>query len=156
MFCYMSSRTGETTLSSVIANEMEVAKRLQVGGDRKSRDLASILTNLQENDILFIDEIHRLNTVVEEVLYRRWRILFLILSLGRGLRSFGTSGSAKFTIIGATTRIGLLSSPLRDRFGLVHRLEFYDSDDIQRIVERSAKILGLELIEWEPRNCNAI
>ena len=138
---------GKTTLSTVIANEMGVQIKATSGpAIERAGDLASILTNLQENDILFIDEIHRLNTIVEEVLYPAMEdyVLDIIIGKGPSARSVRLE-LPKFTIIGATTRIGLLSSPLRDRFGLVHRLEFYENEDINKIVERSAKILKIKI-----------
>ncbi|RJO62033.1 Holliday junction branch migration DNA helicase RuvB [candidate division WS5 bacterium] len=140
---------GKTTLSNVIANEMGVAIKATSGpAIERAGDLASILTNLQENDILFIDEIHRLNTVVEEILYPAMEdfVLDIIIGKGPSARSVRLD-LPKFTIIGATTRMGLLSSPLRDRFGLVHRLEFYEPEDIKRIIKRSANILKIKVDE---------
>ncbi len=140
---------GKTTLSNVIANEMGVAVKATSGpAIERAGDLASILTNLQENDILFIDEIHRLNTVVEEILYPAMEdfVLDIIIGKGPSARSVRLD-LPRFTIIGATTRMGLLSSPLRDRFGLVHRLEFYKSEDIKKIIRRSAKILKIKVDE---------
>jgi len=140
---------GKTTLSNVIANEVGVSIKATSGpAIERAGDLASILTNLQENDILFIDEIHRLNTVVEEILYPAMEdfVLDIIIGKGPSARSVRLD-LPKFTIIGATTRMGLLSSPLRDRFGLVHRLEFYESEDIKKIIKRSANILKIKVDE---------
>lgn len=140
---------GKTTLSTVIANEMGVQVKATSGpAIERAGDLASILTNLQENDILFIDEIHRLNTVVEEILYPAMEdfVLDIIIGKGPSARSVRLD-LPKFTIIGATTRMGLLSSPLRDRFGLVHRLEFYEPEDIKKIIKRSANILKIKVDE---------
>lgn len=140
---------GKTTLSTVIANEMGVQVKATSGpAIERAGDLASILTNLQENDILFIDEIHRLNTVVEEILYPAMEdfVLDIIIGKGPSARSVRLD-LPRFTIIGATTRMGLLSSPLRDRFGLVHRLEFYEPEDIKKIIKRSANILKIKVDE---------
>jgi len=140
---------GKTTLSNVIANEMGVSVKATSGpAIERAGDLASILTNLQENDILFIDEIHRLNTVVEEILYPAMEdfVLDIIIGKGPSARSVRLE-LPKFTIIGATTRMGLLSSPLRDRFGLVHRLEFYEPEDIKKIIKRSSNILKIKMDE---------
>jgi Holliday junction DNA helicase RuvB len=136
---------GKTTLANVIANEMGSSIRVTSGpAIERAGDLASILTNLQEGDILFIDEIHRLNRVVEEVLYPAMEDFTLDIVIGKGpaARSIRLD-LPKFTVIGATTRIGLLSSPLRDRFGLVHRLEFYENEEVEKIISRSAKILDI-------------
>ena len=141
---------GKTTLSSVIANEMGVQVKATSGpAIERAGDLASILTNLQENDILFIDEIHRLNTVVEEILYPAMEdfVLDIIIGKGPSARSVRLD-LPKFTIIGATTKMGMLSSPLRDRFGLVHRLEFYEPEDIEKILNRSAKILKIKIDKY--------
>jgi len=138
---------GKTTMASVIANEMGAQIRITSGpAVERSGDLASLLTNLQDGDILFIDEIHRLNRTVEEVLYSAMEDFKLDIMLGKGpsARSLRLD-LPKFTIIGATTRTGALSAPLRDRFGLVHRLEFYTPEQIGRIVNRSAKILGVKV-----------
>ncbi len=138
---------GKTTLSSVIANEMGVQVKATSGpAIERAGDLASILTNLQENDILFIDEIHRLNTVVEEILYPAMEDFMLDIIIGKGPSARSVRlDLPKFTIIGATTKMGMLSSPLRDRFGLVHRLEFYEPEDIEKILNRSAKILKIKI-----------
>ncbi len=138
---------GKTTLANVIAQETGAQIRITSGpAIERAGDLASILTNLQEGDILFVDEIHRLNRTVEEILYPAMEDFNLDIIIGKGpaARSIRLD-LPKFTIIGATTRIGSISSPLRDRFGLVNRLEFYDDDEIEKILMRSAKILGVSL-----------
>lgn len=137
---------GKTTMASVIANEMGAQIRITSGpAIERAGDLASLLTNLQDGDILFIDEIHRLNRNVEEVLYSAMEDFKLDIMLGKGpsARSLRLD-LPKFTIIGATTRAGSLAAPLRDRFGLVHRLEFYSPSQISRIIHRSANILEIE------------
>lgn len=138
---------GKTTLANVIASEIGAQIRVTSGpAIERAGDLASILTNLAEGDILFIDEIHRLNRTVEEVLYPAMEDFVLDIVIGKGpaARSIRLD-LPKFTIIGATTRIGSISSPLRDRFGLVNRLEFYGDDEVERIIKRSAKILNIEI-----------
>src|SRR5678815_2536937 len=136
---------GKTTLSHVIANELGVNLR-QTSGPVLERpgDLAALLTNLQANDVLFVDEIHRLSPVVEEILYPAMEDFQLDIMIGEGpgARSIKLD-LPPFTLVGATTRAGLLTSPLRDRFGIVQRLEFYDQAELQRIVVRSAAILGV-------------
>ncbi len=138
---------GKTTLAHIIANEMGVNLR-QTSGPVLERpgDLAAILTNLEPNDVLFVDEIHRLGAVVEEVLYPALEDYQLDIMIGEGpaARSLKLD-LPPFTLVGATTRAGLLTSPLRDRFGIVHRLEFYDTDELSAIVTRSAGILNLEI-----------
>lgn len=136
---------GKTTLAHVLANETGVQIKMTSGpAIERAGDLASLLTNLQNNDILFIDEIHRLPKVVEEVLYPAMEdfCLDIVLGKGPGARSVRLE-LPRFTIIGATTRIGLLSGPLRDRFGVTVRLDFYDDEEIRKIVQRSAQILGI-------------
>ncbi|HEB77829.1 MAG TPA: Holliday junction branch migration DNA helicase RuvB [Methylothermaceae bacterium] len=137
---------GKTTLAHIIAAEMKVNLR-QTSGPvlEKPGDLAAILTNLEPHDVLFIDEIHRLSPVVEEVLYPAMEDFQLDIVIGEGpaARSIKLD-LPPFTLVGATTRAGLLTSPLRDRFGIVQRLEFYSTADLARIVARSARILGLE------------
>jgi Holliday junction DNA helicase RuvB len=137
---------GKTTLSHVIANEMGVALR-QTSGPviERAGDLAAILTNLQPHDVLFIDEIHRLSPVIEEVLYPAMEDFQIDIMIGEGpaARSIKLD-LPPFTLIGATTRAGLLTGPLRDRFGIVQRLEFYSVDELSRIVRRSAGILSIE------------
>jgi Holliday junction DNA helicase RuvB len=138
---------GKTTMAVVIANEMGSNIRVTSGpAIERAGDLASLLTNLQDGDILFIDEIHRLNRSVEEVLYSAMEDFKLDIMLGKGpsARSMRLD-LPKFTIIGATTRAGSLAAPLRDRFGMVHRLEFYNHDEIKQIIERAAKILKVKI-----------
>jgi Holliday junction DNA helicase RuvB len=138
---------GKTTMASVIANEMGAQIRITSGpAIERAGDLASLLTNLQDGDILFIDEIHRLNRTVEEVLYSAMEDFKLDIMLGKGpsARSLRLD-LPKFTIIGATTRTGALAAPLRDRFGMIHRLEFYKPEEIQQIIERAAQILNVKI-----------
>lgn len=138
---------GKTTMASVIAHEMGAQIRITSGpAIERSGDLASLLTNLSDGDILFIDEIHRLNRTVEEVLYSAMEDFKLDIMLGKGpsARSLRLD-LPKFTIIGATTRTGSLAAPLRDRFGMIHRLEFYKPEEIQQIIERAAKILKVKI-----------
>jgi Holliday junction DNA helicase RuvB len=137
---------GKTTLAHIIANEMEVNLR-QTSGPvlEKPGDLAALLTNLEPHDVLFVDEIHRLSPVVEEVLYPAMEDFQLDIMIGEGpaARSIKLD-LPPFTLVGATTRAGLLTSPLRDRFGIVQRLEFYSNEDLAHIVQRSANILNIE------------
>jgi Holliday junction DNA helicase RuvB len=136
---------GKTTMATVIANEMGANIRITSGpAVERAGDLASLLTNLTDGDILFIDEIHRLHRTVEEVLYSAMEDFKLDIMLGKGpsARSLRLD-LPKFTIIGATTRTGSLAAPLRDRFGMIHRLEFYTPEEIERIILRAAKILGV-------------
>ncbi|SDZ15906.1 Holliday junction DNA helicase subunit RuvB [Proteiniborus ethanoligenes] len=138
---------GKTTLANIISNEMGVNIRITSGpAIERPGDLAAILTNLSENDVLFIDEIHRLNRSVEEVLYPAMEDYALDIIIGKGpsARSIRLDLS-KFTLIGATTRAGLLTSPLRDRFGVMCRLELYDVESLKKIVIRSASILGVKI-----------
>jgi len=138
---------GKTTLAHIIANEMGVNIRVTSGpAIERPGDLAAILTNLGEKDVLFIDEIHRLNRTVEEILYPAMEDYALDIVIGKGpsARSLRLS-LPRFTLVGATTRAGLLTSPLRDRFGVVCRLEFYKAGDLVQILRRSAKILGVEV-----------
>lgn len=138
---------GKTTMATVIANEMGATIRVTSGpAIERAGDLASLLTNLQDGDILFIDEIHRLHRSVEEILYSAMEDFKLDIMLGKGpsARSLRLD-LPKFTIIGATTRAGALAAPLRDRFGLIHRLEFYTPDEIQKIISRAAKILNVKI-----------
>ncbi len=140
---------GKTTMASVIANEMGAQIRITSGpAVERAGDLASLLTNLADGDILFIDEIHRLNRTVEEVLYSAMEDFKLDIMLGKGpsARSLRLD-LPKFTIIGATTRTGSLAAPLRDRFGMIHRLDFYQPTEIQQIIERAAKILKVKIDE---------
>lgn len=136
---------GKTTMATVIANEMEANLRVTAGpAIERAGDLASILTNLQDGDILFIDEIHRLRRTVEEVLYAAMEDFKLDIMIGKGpgARSVRLD-LPKFTVIGATTRTGALAAPLRDRFGIIHRLEFYTHDEVEQIITRAANILDV-------------
>ncbi|KUI99823.1 Holliday junction branch migration DNA helicase RuvB [Vibrio sp. MEBiC08052] len=138
---------GKTTLANIVANEMGVNIRTTSGPVlEKAGDLAALLTNLEENDVLFIDEIHRLSPVVEEVLYPAMEDYQLDIMIGEGpaARSIKID-LPPFTLIGATTRAGSLTSPLRDRFGIVQRLEYYQVGDLQNIVQRSAECLSLSI-----------
>ena len=138
---------GKTTLAGIIANEMGVNFRVTSGpAIEKPGDLAALLTNLQEGDVLFIDEIHRLNRSVEEVLYPAMedQVIDIIIGKGPSARSIRLD-LHKFTLIGATTRAGQLSAPLRDRFGDVERLELYTTEELAQIVSRSAGILGIDI-----------
>jgi Holliday junction DNA helicase RuvB len=138
---------GKTTMASVIAHEMGAQIRITSGpAIERAGDLASLLTNLQDGDILFIDEIHRLHRSVEEVLYSAMEDFKLDIMIGKGpsARSLRLD-LPKFTIIGATTRTGALSAPLRDRFGMIHRLEFYNHDQIAQILMRAADILSVKI-----------
>ncbi|MFH1522997.1 MAG: Holliday junction branch migration DNA helicase RuvB [Patescibacteria group bacterium] len=146
---YGAPGLGKTTLAHVISNEIGANIRVTSGpAIEKSGDLAAILTNLSEGDILFIDEIHRLNKVIEEILYPAMEDYALDIIIGKGpsARTLRID-LPRFTIIGATTRISLLSAPLRDRFGLTYHLDFYDEEDIKSIIDRSAQILSLETME---------
>lgn len=140
---------GKTTLAGIIAKEMGVNIHITSGPViEKASDLAGLLTSLQENDVLFIDEIHRLNRVVEEYLYPAMEDFRLDIMLDSGPAARSVNLPLKhFTLVGATTRSGLLTGPLRDRFGLQYRLELYGESDIVKILMRSAKILGIELTE---------
>ncbi len=144
---YGAPGLGKTTLAGVIAHEMGVELKVTSGpAIERAGDLASLLTNLSDGDILFIDEIHRLPRTVEEVLYPAMEDFRLDIMLGKGpsARSLRLD-LPKFTIIGATTRVGTLSAPLRDRFGIVHRLAFYEDSEILEILKRSASILDLQM-----------
>ena len=138
---------GKTTLSHIVANEMQVSLRHTSGPVlERPGDLAAILTNLEPHDVLFVDEIHRLSPVVEEVLYPAMEDFQLDIVIGEGpaARSIKLD-LPPFTLVGATTRAGLLTSPLRDRFGIVQRLEFYNTEELSRIVLRSANILNVQI-----------
>jgi len=138
---------GKTTLAQVISNELGVRLKTTSGpAIERAGDLAAILTNLEERDVLFIDEIHRLNRVVEEVLYPAMEDFKLDIIIGKGpaARSIRLD-LPRFTLIGATTRTGLLTGPLRDRFGMAFRLDYYNAEELQSIVERSARILDVEV-----------
>jgi len=140
---------GKTTLAHIIAKEMNVNIRVTSGpAIERAGDLAAILTNLEDGDVLFIDEIHRLNKLIEEVLYPAMEDYALDIIIGKGpsARTLRLD-LPKFTIIGATTRYNLLSSPLRDRFGSTYRLDYYNHQEIEQILKRSSKILTVELIE---------
>jgi Holliday junction DNA helicase RuvB len=140
---------GKTTLAQIIAAEMGVSLRVTSGpAIERQGDLVSVLTNLQPGDVLFIDEIHRLNRLVEEVLYPAMEdfAVDIIVGKGPGARTMRIP-LPKFTLVGATTRLALLTGPLRDRFGAVLRLEFYDDDSMEEIIQRSSGILGVELEE---------
>ena len=140
---------GKTTLSGIIANEMGVNMKVTSGpAIEKPGEMAAILNNLQEGDVLFVDEIHRLNRQVEEVLYPAMEDFAIDIMLGKdsAARSIRLD-LPKFTLVGATTRAGLLTAPLRDRFGVVQKLEFYTPDELKIIVSRSADVLGVEIEE---------
>ena len=138
---------GKTTLASIIANEMGVGIKITSGpAIEKPGDMAAILNNLKEGDVLFVDEIHRLNRQVEEVLYPAMEDFCIDIMIGKG----PTARSIRldlphFTLIGATTRAGMLSAPLRDRFGMIHRMEYYDIDELCSIIMHSAKVLDVEV-----------
>ena len=138
---------GKTTLAHILANEMEVNIKITSGpAIQRSGDLVALLTNLQEGDVLFIDEIHRLQRNIEEVLYAAMEDYAIDLILGKGPSAKSMRMNLpKFTLVGATTKFGSLSSPLRDRFGAVHRLDFYNEDELAEIIRRSAKILNIEI-----------
>tara|TARA_Y100000588_G_scaffold85459_1_gene90654 strand:- start:89 stop:1129 length:1041 start_codon:yes stop_codon:yes gene_type:complete len=137
---------GKTTLANIVSTEMGVRIKTTSGpAIERPGDMVAILSQLQQDDILFIDEIHRLNRVVEEVLYPAMEDFFVTWVIDKGLKARSMNLSLKpFTLIGATTRYGMVSAPLRDRFGVIHRLEFYDEDDMAKIVKRSARILDIE------------
>ncbi len=142
---------GKTTIAAIVAAEMGVNLRITSGPAlERAGDLASVLSNLDEGDVLFIDEIHRLSRVVEEVLYPAMEDFQLDIVIGKGpsARSIRLD-LPRFTLVGATTRTGLITSPLRDRFGFTSRLDYYEVDELQAIVERAAGILGVELSEPE-------
>ncbi len=137
---------GKTTLANIVSTEMGVRIKTTSGpAIERPGDMVAILSQLQQDDILFIDEIHRLNRVVEEVLYPAMEDFFVTWVIDKGLKARSMNLSLKpFTLIGATTRYGMVSAPLRDRFGVIHRLEFYDEEDMAKIVKRSARILDIE------------
>ncbi len=138
---------GKTTLAGIIANEMNVNLKVTSGpAIGKPGEMAAILSNLKDGDLLFVDEIHRLNRQVEEVLYPAMEdyCIDVVIGKGTGARSIRLD-LPKFTLVGATTRAGMLSAPLRDRFGVVHHLEFYEIDELKEIINRSAKKLGVDI-----------
>ncbi len=138
---------GKTTLACIIAEEMGVNIKMTSGpAIEKPGEMAAILNNLQEGDVLFVDEIHRLNRQVEEVLYPAMEDYAIDIMIGKGATARSIRlDLPKFTLVGATTRAGLLTAPLRDRFGVIHRLEFYDVDELQAIITRSADVLGVDI-----------
>ncbi|MBQ4068914.1 MAG: Holliday junction branch migration DNA helicase RuvB [Lachnospiraceae bacterium] len=138
---------GKTTLASIIANEMGVNLKITSGpAIEKPGELAAILSGLQEGDVLFIDEIHRLNRQVEEVLYPAMEDYAIDIMIGKGATARSIRlDLPRFTLVGATTRAGMLTAPLRDRFGMVHRLEFYEPEELQAIIERSASVLNVRI-----------
>ena len=140
---------GKTTLAGIIANEMGVHMKVTSGpAIEKPGEMAAILNNLQEGDVLFIDEIHRLNRQVEEVLYPAMEDFAIDIMIGKGASARSIRlDLPHFTLVGATTRAGLLTAPLRDRFGVVHHLEFYTPQELQTIIVRSANVLGVEIDE---------
>lgn len=144
---YGSPGLGKTTLAGIIANEMGVHMKVTSGpAIEKPGEMAAILNNLQENDVLFVDEIHRLNRQVEEVLYPAMEDYAIDIMIGKGATARSIRlDLPKFTLVGATTRAGLLTAPLRDRFGVVHHLEFYTEEELQTIILHSAKVLGVEI-----------
>lgn len=140
---------GKTTLAGIIANEMEVHMKVTSGpAIEKPGEMAAILNNLQEGDVLFVDEIHRLNRQVEEVLYPAMEDYAIDIMIGKGASARSIRlDLPKFTLVGATTRAGLLTAPLRDRFGVVHHLEFYTEQELTTILVHSARVLGVEISE---------
>ena len=140
---------GKTTLAGIIANEMGVHLKVTSGpAIEKPGELAAILNNLQEHDVLFVDEIHRLNRQVEEVLYPAMEDYAIDIMIGKGTSARSIRLELpKFTLVGATTRAGMLTAPLRDRFGVVHHLEYYTENELKTIIIRSAKVLGVEIDE---------
>lgn len=140
---------GKTTLAGIIANEMQVNMKTTSGpAIEKPGDMAAILNSLQEGDVLFVDEIHRLNRQVEEVLYPAMEDYAIDIMIGKGATAKSIRlDLPKFTLVGATTRAGMLTAPLRDRFGVVHRLEFYTVEELKTIILRSATVLGVEIDE---------
>ena len=145
---------GKTTLAGIIAAEMGVGLHITTGPSiEKAGDLAAILTNLNENEVLFIDEIHRLNRSVEEVLYPAMEDYCLDLMIGKGPSARSVRlDLPKFTLVGATTRAGMLSAPLRDRFGMIHRLELYETSELMDILRRDSELLGIKISEDGLRN----
>lgn len=144
---------GKTTLAGIIANEMGVNIKITSGpAIEKPGEMAAILNNLQENDILFVDEIHRLNRQVEEVLYPAMEDYVIDILIGKGATARSIRlDLPKFTLVGATTRAGMLTAPLRDRFGVIHHLEFYTEEELTTIILRSARVLEVEIEEQGAR-----
>lgn len=140
---------GKTTLAGIIANEMGADIKITSGpAIEKPGEMAAVLNNLKDNDILFVDEIHRLNRQVEEVLYPAMEDYSIDIMIGKGATARSIRlDLPKFTLVGATTRAGLLTAPLRDRFGVMHRLEFYTPDELEAIILRSARVLQVEIVE---------
>ena len=140
---------GKTTLAGIIANEMQVNLKITSGpAIEKPGELAAVLNNLGEGDVLFIDEIHRLNRLVEEVLYPAMEDFAIDVMIGKGAAARSIRlDLPRFTLVGATTRAGMLTAPLRDRFGVVHRLEFYSPEELKQIILRSAKVLEVPIEE---------
>lgn len=140
---------GKTTLAGIIANEMGVNLKITSGpAIEKPGDIAAILNNLSEGDVLFIDEIHRLNRQVEEVLYPAMEDFVIDIMIGKGASARSIRlDLPKFTLVGATTRAGMLSAPLRDRFGLINKLEYYTTEELKLIIKRAANVLGVEIME---------
>ena len=138
---------GKTTLAGIIANEMDVNLKITSGpAIEKPGEMAAILNNLQNGDILFVDEIHRLNRQVEEVLYPAMEDYAIDIVIGKGASARSIRlDLPKFTLVGATTRAGMLTAPLRDRFGVVHRLEFYTNEELTEIIKRSAQVFNVEI-----------
>ncbi len=138
---------GKTTLAGIIANEMEVNLKISSGpAIEKPGEMAAILNNLQEGDLLFVDEIHRLNRQVEEVLYPAMEDFVIDIMIGKGASARSIRlDLPRFTLVGATTRAGLLTAPLRDRFGVIHRLEFYSVEELCQIIQHSARILDVKI-----------
>lgn len=144
---------GKTTLAIIIANELGVSLKITSGPAlERAGDLAAILTNLQQNELLFIDEIHRLRPTIEEVLYSAMEDFAIDIVLGKGPAARSVRiNLPKFTLVGATTKVSALSSPLRDRFGIVHKLNFYELDEIEKIIGRSASILKMKIDDTAAR-----
>ena len=144
---YGPTGLGKTTLAGIIANEMGVHMKVTSGpAIEKPGEMAAILNNLQVGDVLFVDEIHRLNRQVEEVLYPAMEDFAIDIMIGKGASARSIRlDLPHFTLVGATTRAGLLTAPLRDRFGVIHHLEFYTEEELQTIIQHSAKILGVEI-----------
>lgn len=138
---------GKTTLAGIIANEMGVNLKVTSGpAIEKPGEMAAILNNLEEGDLLFVDEIHRLNRQVEEVLYPAMEDYCIDIMIGKGASARSVRlDLPKFTLVGATTRVGMLTAPLRDRFGMVHHLEFYTVEELRKIIQHSARILNVEI-----------